>query len=252
MRNLPGSISIARERGTCLCVREADVGVARQVREQMNQSRSWLLKALAKLVHGERDVGSRRSRGVHEAANALLERTHALRIFARVARQGIHHALHERVRVGQRALLHVRERALGQEARDDLLDVFALMELDSPVAQVLHLDAKEILHWTLVNNTPGFLERCDKLVVVGASKADTGGIQRHGVDDLQIVNVDADGYDLAVGTGAGEDAGIRVIQWSRALLHRSATSGTSRHWPMASWTAVADAIGLPALGMMLR
>ena len=192
-------------------VREDVVGLPNEVRRGFGE-------ALAQLVHRVGDVAPRGGGGVHQAANALLHLAHQLRVLALGLRHSLAVVLEERGGVGQRVALHAVRDAVGQEPRDYLLDVLALVQGDRAVAVALDLDPEEVVHRSLVHYLPVGGELVDERVVLAALRPAAVGAKLGRVHDLQVIHVNADLDDLAVGVRPREHAGVGVVERLEALV----------------------------------
>jgi hypothetical protein len=168
-------------------------------------------------VHREGDITASRCCRVHEAAEALLHGSDQLRIALRGERERVGDVLEEVGRVGQGAALHFLKRTVRKEAFDELLDVGRLVQFDRAVCEVVYLDAEEVLHGALVGDVPVAGERVHEGVVGTTSGAAAVGVEHGGVHDLKVVDVHADGDDLAVRVNASEHARVGVIEGGEAL-----------------------------------
>ena len=177
-----------------------------------------LHEALAQLVHGVGDVGPSRGGRVHEAADARLHFSHELGIERLGLREARVNVDEEVLGVRQRVALGLGDRAFGKEPVHHLLDVLLLVELDGAIVVVLDLDAEQVGHLALVGDVPTSGQLVHELVVIATLGAAAVVVEVDRVDDLQVIDIDTDDHDLAVGALACEDAVVRVVKLLEALL----------------------------------
>jgi hypothetical protein len=94
-----------------------------------------------------------------------LQRADELRVARRGKSERVGDMLEEVGRVGQRAALHLLKRSVGEKTLDELLHVGRLVQLDSAIGEVVHLDAEEVFHGALVGDIPVASERVHEGVV---------------------------------------------------------------------------------------
>eukprot|EP00966_Prymnesium_polylepis_P058317 1350514-Prymnesium_polylepis.1 len=71
------------------------------------------------------------------------------------------------------------------------------MKLDRTVGQVVDLDAEQVLHGSFVRHFPIGGERVHEGVVRAPLRPTAIGIESHRVNDLQVVDVDANGERIS-------------------------------------------------------
>ena len=104
---------------------------------------------------------------------------------------------------------------LSYEPLDDLADVGALVQFDRAVGVVLDLNPEQVLHGALVGDLPSVLHCVHELVVRAAIGAAALRVELRRVDDLQVVDVDADGEglnaDVANSEPCSENSGEKAM-----------------------------------------